>query len=300
MRERQLLQRIADRSEDISLRFEHVLVGPGDDCAVVAPDARPLVLTTDHLVQDRHFDDTLPLELIARKAVMRSVSDIAAMAARPAWALATALLPANYPHADELFDHMAHFARQFACPLIGGDIASLPEGLDRPISLTVTVGGHVQTPVLRSGARAGDAVCVTGALGGSRTNHRHARANPRVHEALALARSVKLHAMIDLSDGLGIDTARVARASGVRIELEADRIPIHPDASDLHAALRDGEDYELLFTTPDETLPASLDGTPVTVIGRVTVGEPAAMIRRADGSIFDASDQGFEHGRPAG
>jgi len=296
MRERQLLQRIADRSEHIPVRFEHVLVGPGDDCAVTAPDARRLVLTTDHLVQDRHFDNTLPLELVARKAVMRSVSDIAAMAAEPAWALATALLPENYAHADELFDHMARHARDFGCPLVGGDIATLPASLGGPISLTVTVGGHAQAPVLRGGARVGDTVYVTGSLGGSRANHRHALATPRVHEALELTEAASLHAMIDLSDGLGIDAARIARASGVRLELEAERIPVHPDARDVHAALRDGEDYELLFTAPARGVPASVVGTPITAIGRVASGEPATIVHLPDGSTIDASDQGFEHG----
>lgn len=297
MRERELLSRIQTRSGDLPERFAQVLTGPGDDCAVIAPDSRPLVLTTDHLVQGRHFDDALPIELIARKAVMRSVSDIAAMAAEPAWALATALLPADYAHADELFDHMATAARRFGCPLVGGDIASLPKGDGGPISLTVTVGGHAIKPVLRSGARAGDAVYVTGALGGSLQNQRHALAEPRVREALALHDRFELRSMIDISDGLGIDAARIARASGVRMLLEADRIPIHPDATDLHAALGDGEDYELLFTAPaGQAIPQAIEGTPITRIGTVTEGEVAALVRMPDGSTLDASAMGFEHG----
>ncbi|NRA57000.1 MAG: thiamine-phosphate kinase [Phycisphaerales bacterium] len=297
MRERELLQRIADRSADLPGSFDRVLVGPGDDCAVLAPDERRLVLTTDHLVQNRHFDHTLPLELIARKAVMRSVSDISAMAAEPAWALATALLPVGYAHADELFDHMAHHAREFGCPLVGGDIASLPPKNDGPISLTVTIGGYAEEPVLRSGARAGDAVYTTGELGGSMTNNRHAKATPRVVVALELARLTTIHAMIDLSDGLGIDAARIARASGVRLELDADTIPIHTDASGLSGALGDGEDYELLFTAPSRaTIPESIGVARITRIGRVVEGEPATIVRMPDGSTIDASEQGFEHG----
>lgn len=297
MRELQLLHRIASRSADLPLEFTRVIVGPGDDCAVIAPDARPLVLTTDHLVQDRHFDDALPLELIARKAVMRSASDIAAMAAQPAWALATALLPVDYAHADELFDHMARFARQFGCPLVGGDIATLPAGVGGPMSLTVTVGGHADKPVLRSTARVGDLVYVTGALGGSLVNRRHATAMPRVREALELVRVATLHAMIDVSDGLGLDAARIARASRVRLELDAGLLPVHPDASGIEDAIRDGEDYELLFTAPSEApIPASIDGTPITRIGRVIAGEPAAMLVMPDGEPRDISGEGFEHG----
>lgn len=290
MRERELLQHIADRSATLPDTYGQVLVGPGDDCAVIEASPHPLLLTTDHLVQHRHFDDALPIELVARKAIVRSVSDIAAMAGTPAWALATALLPVGYQPANELFDHMARFAREFGCPLVGGDIATLPPGTPGPISLTVTVGGHARKPILRSSARVGDHVYVTGPLGGSLVNHRHALATPRVGLAQQLAEDI--HAMIDLSDGLGIDAARVARASNVRLELDAAAIPIHPDAKDLNAALGDGEDYELLFTAPaDASIPDS-----ITRIGRVTNGQPAAILITSDGSQRDVSAQGFEHG----
>lgn len=290
MRERELLQRIADRSATLPDTYGQVLVGPGDDCAVIEASPHPLLLTTDHLVQHRHFDDALPIELVARKAIVRSVSDIAAMAGTPAWALATALLPVGYQPANELFDHMARFAREFGCPLVGGDIATLPPGTPGPISLTVTVGGHARKPILRSSARVGDHVYVTGPLGGSLVNHRHALATPRVGLAQQLAEDI--HAMIDLSDGLGMDAARVARASNVRLELDAAAIPIHPDAKDLNAALGDGEDYELLFTAPaDASIPDSINR-----IGRVTNGQPAAILITSDGSQREVSAQGFEHG----
>lgn len=290
MKERELLQRIADRSADLTSAHAHVLVGPGDDCAVIEASPHPLLLTTDHVVQHRHFDDALPLELVARKAIIRSVSDIAAMAGTPAWALATALLPAGYEHANELFDHMARYAREFGCPLVGGDIATLPPEALGPISLTVTVGGHAPKPILRGGARAGDHVYVTGPLGGSLVNHRHALATPRIGLAQQLAGSI--HAMIDLSDGLGIDAARVARASNVRIELDANAIPIHPDADGLNAALGDGEDYELLFTAP----PGATIPDAITHIGRVVEGEPATILVIQGGGERDVSAQGFEHG----
>ncbi len=295
MRERELLQRIANRSSDLHASFGHVLVGPGDDCAVIAAEPHPLLLTTDHLVQHRHFDDDLPLELVARKAILRSASDIAAMAGTPAWALATALLPPDYAHADELFNHMSRFAREFGCPLVGGDIASLPPESDGPISLTVTVGGHAARPVLRSGARAGDIVYVTGALGGSLQNQRHASTEPRIELALHLAEH--LTSMIDVSDGLGIDAARIAKASNVRIELDAATIPVHPDADGIEAALADGEDYELLFTAPDGApIPRGFEGTPIARIGRAVADDPAAILISADGSQRDVSAQGFEHG----
>ncbi|MEO1008814.1 MAG: thiamine-phosphate kinase [Planctomycetota bacterium] len=296
MRERELLQRIAERSADLGAAFPGVLVGPGDDCAVLAGDPRPLLLTVDHLVQGRHFDDALPLDLVGRKAVARSVSDIAAMAGRPAWALATALLPAGWPHADELFGHMADAARAFGCPLVGGDVAS--HAGDGPLTLTVTAGGHPvgERPVLRSGANAGDSVYATGRFGGSPVAHRHARFDPRVEEAAALAGLAT--AMIDASDGLGVDAGRIAEASGATIELDAATIPVHPDARDLDAALGDGEDYELVFTAPDAaTVPEAIFGTPITRIGLVVErGEHACVVVLPGGARRNASDLGFEHG----
>lgn len=309
MRERELLEHIAARSADLPQRFPHVLVGPGDDCAVIEPDSRPLLLTTDQLVQGRHFDDDLPVDLIARKAVARSVSDLAAMGGRPRWALATALLPAGWPMADELFDRMAHWARHWSMPLVGGDIATHRPKADQPIVLTIAAGGTPvgERAIMRSGARPGDGVWVTGLLGGSLVSARHARFTPRLEEANALVRAGPPTAMIDLSDGLGVDAARLAAASGVTVQLEAGAVPIHPDSAGpnagpdaaLEAALADGEDYELLFTWPAESHPPALPGgTPLTRVGRVVPFGSGArcVLLDADGSPRDVGGQGFEHG----
>jgi len=301
MRERELLEHIAARSADLPERFPHVLVGPGDDCAVIAPDSSPLLLTTDQLVQGRHFDDDLPVDLIARKVVARSVSDLAAMGGRPRWALATALLPAQWPMADELFDRMAHWARHWAMPLVGGDIATHRPKADQPIVLTIAAGGTPigERAVMRSGARAGDGVWVTGRLGGSLVGGRHARFTPRLEEAHALVLAGPPTAMIDLSDGLGVDAARLAAASGVAVQLEADAVPIHPDAAGLEAALADGEDYELLFTWPADSHPPALPGgTPLARVGRVVPfgGGARCALLDAAGSPRDVGGQGFEHG----
>jgi thiamine-monophosphate kinase len=300
MRERELLRHIYERSADLA--GEGVIrVGPGDDCAVIRDSAgASLLLTVDQLVAGRHFDpERTPIDLVARKAIARSVSDIAAMAGTPICALATGAIPDCYAHADELFDRMATLARAFGCPLIGGDIA----GADGPMVLTCTIVGVCRTtrgPVLRADARPGDLVCVTGRLGGSLESGRHLTFEPRVAEAVALSESLadRLGAMMDLSDGLGIDASRLAAASGVRLEIEAGRVPRHEGVADWRRAASDGEDYELLFTVRDRAGVERLElprGTPLSVIGRVTEGAGCVIIDER-GHEHDGADLGWDHG----
>lgn len=298
--ESDLHRHIFARSADLARTFPHVLIGPGDDCAVVA-SSPTLLLTVDHVVEHRHFTSDLPIDLIARKAIARSASDIAAMAGSPAWSLAAAILPPDYPHADALFDACDRWARALNAPLVGGDVATGPPG--SPLSLSITMGGSPNPhrgPVLRSTARPGDDVFITGRIGGSLPSGRHAAFSPRVAEAAYLAHALghALHAMIDISDGLGRDAARVAAASGVRLEIDASLIPLHPErAGDPRAAVADGEDYELLFTAPAGSFhtlrpPASL--APFTRIGRVTQGQGCTLLI-AGAPPMDLSSAGWDH-----
>lgn len=303
MRERELLQHIYRRSADLAGAFG-VRVGPGDDAAVL--DAAvvdgapwPMVATTDQLIEDRHFQRGTEVELIARKAVGRSISDAAAMAARPWVALATAAVPPHFGSANGLFDAMARWARAWGAPLVGGDIAAT----SGPLTLTVTVLGTCETPrgpVLRSEARVGDGVYVTGRLGGSLASGRHLRVTPRVPEAIWLARTVgdRLGAMIDVSDGVGIDAGRLAEASGVAIGLEAAWLPAQFDA-DWRGALADGEDYELMFTARGR-VPRVVPGlgTPISRVGTVAEaadGAAACRVRTPSGEMLDGAAMGFEH-----
>lgn len=299
MRESELLAHIRDRSADVvgAIHAGEVLVGPGDDCAVVRTESGDLLLVgVDQVVEGRHFATGTSVDLIARKAVARSVSDIAAMGGRPSWGLTTGVLPKGWPEADTLFDRMAHWAKAFSCPLIGGDIASHGRSGD-PLVLTVTVVGAphpARGPVLRSGAEPGDVVGVTGALGGSLASGRHLTFEPRVELAHALCDRLghDLHAMIDLSDGLGRDADRLARASGVVVEIDMARVPTNDEAGGWRQAAEDGEDYELLATAarPDADLVA---------IGRARgcgPGEPPGAIAIApDGRRHDASAMGWDH-----
>ena len=296
MRESALLEHIRERSAPLRGRGA-VVVGPGDDCAVLALPGLTLA-TVDHLVEGRHYDPSLPVDLIARKAVARSVSDIAAMGGEPSCGLATGCLRDGFEHADELFDRMAHWANEFGCPLAGGDIAFSPG----PTVLTVTVLGrphHLRGPVERSTANEGDKVCVTGALGNSLASGRHAAFEPRIREARELCTTLghALTSMIDISDGLGRDAGRVAAASGVRIEIDSWRVPLAPGTRSWRSACADGEDYELLFTVKgDAELPRdTVAGTPVTVIGRVVRGA-GCIARDEEGTVYPIGDMGWDHG----
>lgn len=306
MRETDLLRRIYERSAGLGMRFGQVVTGPGDDCAVVrAAPGHEWLLTVDQVVEGRHFLRGAPVERVARKAVARSVSDIAAMggATRGGWALATGALPHRFDRGDALFDGMKRWAEHWGCPLVGGDIAM--SGEDGVMVLTVTVAGTphpVRGAVLRSGAQPGDAVYVTGTLGGSLGSGRHFSFEPRLAEAAWLCDTLGaggwgLHAMIDLSDGLGRDAGRVAAASGVRIEIDAGLLPLNPGVGDWRRAAGDGEDYELLFTAPPQVeVPGECPptGTRVTRIGRVVDGEGAVVITPE--RTWEVSDLGWDHG----
>jgi len=307
-------------------------LGPGDDCAVVRYGGSQLLLTVDHLIEGRHFAGPwcahtgsaggTTADLVARKAIARSVSDIAAMAGQPHWALATAAFApgTSQADADALCEALFRWANTFGCPLVGGDIASLAStklhahSSVLPLVLTVTIGGLAHPrrgPVLRSGAVPGDLVCITGRLGDSLASGRHLSFTPRVKEAAALADALgpRLHAMMDISDGLGRDGARLARASKVRLHIDAASLPLHVpvDANRRAAAtwkdlICDGEDYELLMTLDPtaegeiKTLAAHL-GCDLTIIGRVgkaATGKPdcAAVW---NGEEIPLDDLGWEH-----
>lgn len=302
MRESDLHQHIYRRVGGLAGRFPQVVLGPGDDCALVrSADGAGTLLTVDQLVEHRHFTPDTPVDLIARKAVARSISDIAAMAGAPAWSLATGLLPVGYPHARELTDALHRWAEHWGAPMVGGDIAVGPPGA--PLMLTVTVGGTVHASrgaVTRAAAKPGDEVWVTGAFGGSLASGRHLTFEPRVGEASYLADTLAadLHAMIDVSDGLGRDAGRIAAASGVRIELDAANLPRHADVTSVRAALGDGEDHELCFTIAASAagkLPTHTpQRTPLTRIGRVASG-PADCVIELDGRWVSVSEMGWDH-----
>ena len=234
------------------------LVGPGDDCAVLdlGIPGRHLLFKTDAVVEGVHFLPEAEPGQVGHKALARCLSDVAAMAGTPSHAVVTLGLPSiqGTERAESMYAGLASLARRHDVAVVGGETTRSPERM----FLSVAVLGWVDPVrcILRKGARPGDALFVTGELGGSRHSGRHLTFEPRLGEARWMAENFAVHAMIDLSDGLAGDLPHVLKASGVGAELLAEAIPVSRAARDaarsggkapLAAALTDGEDYELLM-----------------------------------------------------
>lgn len=302
MNESQLHDHIYARSIGlVAGGLNEVLVGPGDDAAVIRSENNDIsLLTVDQLVEGRHFTSDTDINLIARKAVARSVSDIAAMGGTPSWALATGVLPKDYPQSDQLFDALSQWAKHWGCPLIGGDIAT-HDSIDHPLTLTVTVGGTMNSnakTVLRSGAQPGDLLYITGPVGDSFKSGHHLNFEPRV-EVGQWAAMNNAHAMMDISDGLGRDSHRIAIASNVCIEIDAAKVPMNPGCQNWKQAVSEGEDYELLIAfdpkTPITDAPHKLLG-PIGVVRACHPNEkPGSTIVDPGGVSHGAEQLGWDH-----
>jgi thiamine-monophosphate kinase len=220
----------------------------GDDAAVVDPPEGPLLLAADAVVAGVHTPLDLPLEDVGWKAVVVNISDIAAMGGRPLHLLVTVAAPQG-TDLDRLFDGVAEAAHAYLCPVVGGDLTTA-ECLSVSVAVTGTVDGN-GTPVLRSGASAGEWIYVTGPLGAAAASGWTRRPHALVTEGVD-ARGAGATAMVDVSDGLSTDLGHLADASGVGFTLE--EVPVAPGAT-LEQALTGGDDYELVFTAPVAALP---------------------------------------------
>jgi thiamine-monophosphate kinase len=287
---------------------ERVLLGPGDDTAVLrwTPGA-PLLFKTDMLLDGSCFRlaETAP-RLVGRKAMAVNLSDIAAMAGKPIAAVVSVGLPraGGQELAKELYAGLREMADAFHTAIVGGDTNSW-EG---PLAINVALVGEAtgRGPVTRRGAHSGDWLFVTGPLGGS-IEGKHLTFTPRVREAQRLHQLVTLKAMIDISDGLARDLHHVCQESRCGAVLRAEAIPIaaaarqpHDARTPLEHALADGEDFELLFAVSPrdgERLlrdqPLLADGCTLYRIGVCTASE--ILLENADGSHTTLPPLGYEH-----
>ncbi len=261
-----------------------VLLGPGDDTAALRlPAGRACLVTTDMLLEGSCFllAEAGPRR-VGRKAMAVNLSDIAAMAGRPVAAVVSVGLPRNGGRAlaEELYLGLRDMADAFDTALVGGDTNTWTG----PLVISVTLIGEAtgRGPVTRGGARPGDWLLVTGALGGS-LRGKHLDFTPRMREAQRLHELAELHALIDLSDGLAADLGHVCDESGCGAVLRAAAIPVSDDArrmndgvEPLRHALGDGEDFELLFAVSPADGRRLLDEQPLPGVPLTHIGECVA------------------------
>ena len=290
-----LIARLAQRIEASA----SVKVGIGDDAAVLrAPRGGWLLFASDMLVEGVHFHRRrVPAHWIGWKALACNISDIAAMGGLPHWAVVSLGLPPKTPvsFVDALYAGLRRCARRFDMVIVGGDTVRSPQ-----IVVDVAILGEVQPEhlTLRRGVRVGDLLFVTGRLGGSYRSGRHARFLPRLREAQELVRRFRVHAMMDLSDGLASDLWQMSRASGVTLRVCASRIPVSSAGRSVQHALMDGEDFELLFAVAPRVaaqLPRRLGRCPLTCIGEAVGRGVNVELERPDGRILQLRPTGFRH-----
>ncbi|PTL82939.1 thiamine-phosphate kinase [Vitiosangium sp. GDMCC 1.1324] len=296
-----------------------VPVGPGDDCAVLAPSKGAQCITTDAVVEDVHFTRAwFSPEDIGHKALAVNLSDLASMGAVPRWFVCALALPRDFPRREllGLARGMSALARKHGIALVGGNFSSAGE-----LSVTLTAAGELlpgTAPITRAGGRPGDVLYVSGTLGDARLGLQQLQAGlkrsaailrqkrpvPKVELGRLAARFAS--AGLDISDGLAQDLGHLCAASHVSAELDLERLPLSRSVRaslGTEGALAGGEDYELLLAVPPERTPAFERAClrveePITRIGRLTPGQP--------GHIRDASGRslrlpaGFDHFRGGG
>jgi thiamine-monophosphate kinase len=255
-------------------KLKNVLAATGDDCAVVRSGRELLLLKTDCVVEGIHFSKRDDASAVGWKAMMRPLSDFAAMSGEPQFALVTLVAPPAKTVAwiEKIYAGLRKAAGKFDVQIVGGE-TSATRG---PTVISVSVAGTVESDrwVSRRGGRAGDELFVTGKLGGS-IRRKHLRFIPRIAESRWLTENFSIHAMMDLSDGLGADLPRLASASGLGFALDETALPRNPGCT-IEQAINDGEDYELLFAIAprhQQTLQArwqrKFPKLPITRIGRL-------------------------------
>ena len=325
-RERTILTEIRARAMRGANRGGVLRVGIGDDAAVLpVRRGEEIAVTTDFSLEDVHFRRGWHApEAVGHKCLARGLSDIAAMGARPVAAFVSLAVPREFTRGrrswvDRFYDGLLALAERWQVPLAGGDLAQSPGGAHARAAADIVVVGAVKRgrALLRSGAQAGDALYVTGMLGGAAaelravtqaprkfrnvtvatSEHPHFFPEPRIPVGLALVRKRLATAVIDISDGLSVDLQHLCEESGVRAEVDAELLPISSGAS-LEDALHGGDDYELLFTADSGVrMPRSIGGVPVHRIGRMLRRQAgrSQMALVEDGRRRELKPEGWQH-----
>ena len=258
----------------------------GDDCAILPMDETyDMVLTSDPLIENVHFTAEATPEQIGHKAVCRVLSDFAAMGAEPQYLLINVVAPPeqDFQTLEKIYEGVSKVRKRFDVDLVGGDLAQGPT-----LELHVFGVGRVPkgTALLRSGAKPGDLVYVTGPLGGAQKSGKHLTFEPRLEWGNALRESGVVTSMMDISDGLATDLRHILKASGVGSMLDGSLIPCN---GTLEEALYDGEDFELLFTVPPDAISQGREQK-FPMVGKIT-DRPEELL--LDGAPIER--KAFEH-----
>jgi len=297
-----------DRNEDQYLKslFQklsfpaEVIVPPGDDCAVFKAGGQLMVVAVDQVVEGTHYLPKTAPGLIGRKLLARNLSDLAAMGASPLYALVSSATDASKSQEwlSQFHDGIIQLADQFQTAVIGGDLA----GKTSSNAASLTIIGTLSEAFIcrRSTASAGEVLMVTGSFGNSFLTEHHLNFIPRIHEGCWLAEQGYAKAMIDVSDGLLKDAARLADASSLSLKIDENSIPrrwSNKLETSLHKALTEGEDYELLFTCPQDKYNQLLRYWPFKEVKLTCIG---LCIAQQEFSVLDHNNRNLSELYPGG
>ena len=322
--ERSILKSIKDKLRTPDAR---VLVGFGDDAAIYKiPSGNFSCITTDAFVENRHFSlNYFSFYDIGVKSLISALSDIAAVGGTPSVAVVSLLLQKDISENEigELYKGIRETAKKYWVNIVGGDVVNANE-----TAIIFTIVGEIEklNVTLRSGAKPDDIVCVTGSLGGSYLGRlvleekidinsygfqylieKHLRPEARVIESRKILHNITVHSMIDISDGLSTDLLHIAEESRISVNIEADKIPIKDEVKraaslfkldPIEAALKSGEEYELIFTVSEENFNKikKIDiGVPITSIGKVFKAGQENTLVLPDGTKNPLIPTGYDH-----
>jgi thiamine-monophosphate kinase len=290
-----------------SLSLKQPKLGIGDDAAILEATDSDTVVTTDTICDGSHFRlAECGGRAVGHKVAGVNLSDMASMAAIPTDMFLTLCLPRSHPNTSQLavdiFEGVYEYAERYQVSIAGGDT----NVWDGPLVVSITIVGRARSKGcwLRSGAKAGDWIVVTGSLGGSILG-RHLAVEPRLDIAAELYDRISIHAATDVSDGLGVDLLSIFTSSGCGAEVDLSKIPISTDAyelaktsnkSPLQHALGDGEDFELILAVPDsqiKELPDEVAGVSITKIGRFI--SRTGLWSREGGKVKQLPPNGYVH-----
>jgi thiamine-monophosphate kinase len=289
---------LIDRISNGMKLSKDTIKGIGDDAAVLKyTKDRFLVFTTDMLLEERHFYRKDDPYLVGRKALCVNISDIVAMGGVPKYAVISVGLPGNLnvKYADELYRGIKDMAKKYHIDLVGGDTICSEE-----IIINIALLGEVEKHrlVLRSGAKNGDDIFVTGEIGGS-FKGRHLSFIPRIKESGFLTENFKVHSMIDISDGLLADLGHILKMSNAGAILFEKDIPISEDAENFESAVKDGEDFELVFTVSKKEALRLMKSWPfktrISRIGKILNIEKGFYLETKDKVLRRIEPKGFVH-----